>query len=49
MTIDGKIANVKKDVSFDVVYSAAEPFTETWVKRGGRFVLQNGPTKVTQC
>ncbi|MBV9931712.1 MAG: SHOCT domain-containing protein [Alphaproteobacteria bacterium] len=49
VTIDGKIVNVKKDVSFDVAYAAAEPFTETWVRRGGKFVLQGGQTRVTQC
>jgi hypothetical protein len=49
VTIDGKIANLRKDVSFDVVYTAAEPFTESWVKRAGRFVLQGGQTRVTQC
>ena len=47
--ITGRIANIHKDQSFDVVYSAAEPFTETWTKQGSRFVLQGGETKVPSC
>ena len=47
---EGKIANVKKDVSFDVVYTGAQQLTETWVKRGERFeLLGGGETKVPQC
>jgi hypothetical protein len=47
--VQGRIANVQKDLSFDVVYSTNQPFTESWVKQGGRFVLQGGPTRVPSC
>jgi len=48
--IEGKIANVKKDVSFDVVYTGAQQLTETWVKRGDHFELAGGgETKIPQC
>ncbi|HEX5182153.1 MAG TPA: SHOCT domain-containing protein [Allosphingosinicella sp.] len=47
--IEGHVANVQKDVSFDVVYSGDKQFTETWVKQGDRFVLQGGETRVPQC
>lgn len=47
--IDGKFVNVKKGVSFDVAYSGAQPFTESWVRRGDGFVLEGGPSRVTQC
>jgi len=41
--------NLKKDVSFDISYSCSETFTESWVKQGGKFVLQGGESRVTQC
>jgi hypothetical protein len=48
--VEGKIANVKKDVSFDVVYTGAQQLTETWVKRGDHFELAGGgETKIPQC
>lgn len=47
--IEGHIANVQKDVSFDVVYSGDKQFTETWVKQGDRFVLQGGESKMPTC
>ena len=47
--IQGHVANVQKDVSFDVVYSGDKQFTETWVKQGDRFVLQGGETKMPTC
>jgi hypothetical protein len=46
--IEGRIANVKKDASFDVVYAAAQPFTETWVRQGDRFVPP-ADSKAPQC
>jgi hypothetical protein len=48
-TIDGTITNVRKDVGFDVNYSGEQPFTENWVKRGARFVLESGETRMPQC
>ena len=47
--VEGTIANVQKDQSFDVNYSGAQPFTEHWVKSGARFVLQGGETRMPQC
>ena len=47
--IQGRIANVRKDAGFDVIYSGEQPFTETWVKRGARFVLESGETRMPQC
>jgi hypothetical protein len=47
--IEGKIANVQKDVGFDVNYSGDQPFTEHWVKKGTRFVLESGETRMPQC
>lgn len=47
--LSGHAANIVKDVSFDVVYSGSDAFTETWAKQGGRFVVQGGQTKVPQC
>jgi hypothetical protein len=47
--IQGHVANVQKDVSFDVIYSGDKQFTETWVKQGDRFVLQGGESKMPTC
>ncbi|HEY0312341.1 MAG TPA: SHOCT domain-containing protein [Allosphingosinicella sp.] len=49
VVIDGRIVNLKKDVSFDISYSGSETFLESWVKQGGKFVLQGGESRVTQC
>jgi hypothetical protein len=49
VTIDGKIVNLRKDVSFDVAYTGSQAFTESWAKRGGRFVLQGEPNKALEC
>ncbi len=47
--IQGHVANIQKDVSFDVIYSGDKQFTETWVKQGDRFVLQGGESKMPAC
>lgn len=47
--VEGHVANVQKDVSFDVVYSGDKQFTETWVKQGNSFVLQGGETQMPTC
>ncbi|HEX4736314.1 MAG TPA: SHOCT domain-containing protein [Allosphingosinicella sp.] len=47
--IQGHVANIQKDVSFDVIYSGDRQFTETWVKQGDRFVLQGGESKMPTC
>ena len=47
--IQGHVANIQKDVSFDVIYSGDKQFTETWVKQGDRFLLQGGESKMPTC
>jgi hypothetical protein len=47
--LTSRAGNIAKDVSFDVVYSGTDAFTETWTRQGDRFVLQGGQTKVPQC
>ncbi len=48
--IEGKIANVVKGRSFEVVYSGAEEFTERYVRSGGRYVLEGGgETRMRRC
>jgi hypothetical protein len=47
--IKGTIANVRKDVAFDVNYSGEQPFTEHWIRNGARFVLESGETRMPQC
>jgi hypothetical protein len=36
-------------VSFDVAYTGSQTFTETWAKRGDRFVPQGEQSKALQC
>ena len=47
--VEGHVASVQKDVSFDVVYSGDKQFTETWVKQGNSFVLQGGESRMPTC
>jgi hypothetical protein len=47
--MDGHIKNIRKDRSFDVMYTGTRNFTEHWLYRGDRFVLEGGPTKMPQC
>ena len=47
--IDGHIKNIRREHSFDVVYTGTRSFVEHWIYRGGRFVLDGGPSKMPQC
>jgi hypothetical protein len=47
--IEGEIVNIDKEVSFDVTYSGARDFSETWVRRGDTFQLQGAETRMPQC
>lgn len=47
--IEGRIANLQRGRSFDVVYSGYESFTETYRFRGGRFVLDGRESRVPSC
>ena len=47
--IQGTITNIQKDVGFDVTYSGTQPFTEHWTKKGARFALDGGETRMPQC
>jgi hypothetical protein len=47
--IEGHIKNIQRGHSFDVAYTGTRNFTEHWLYRGDRFVLQGGPTKMPQC
>lgn len=47
--IDGKIANVSKGRSFDVVYRGTRNFTDHYVRRANRYVLQGGPSAMDEC
>lgn len=48
-SIEGKIVNIRKDASFEVIYSGARSFTEKWVKKGNVYRLESGETKMPQC
>lgn len=45
--VEGKIANVVKGKSFDVVVKGAEPLRETYQYRGGKFVRTSGETQLS--
>jgi len=47
--ISGQIRNVVKDRSFDVTYTGSERFTERYVRRGARYVLAGGTTRMSGC
>ena len=47
--ISGQIRNVVKDRSFDVAYAGSERFTERYVRRGARYVLTGGQTRMSGC
>lgn len=47
--IEGKVRNIVKDQSFDVVYSGSQAFTEHYVRRGGSYVLEGGETRMEMC
>ena len=45
--IEGRIANVRKNRSFDVVFTGTARFTEHYVMRAGRYVLASGESRAT--
>jgi Short C-terminal domain len=47
--ISGQIRNVVKDRSFDVAYTGSERFTERYIRRGARYVLASGATRMSGC
>lgn len=47
--LTGTIRNVVKDRSFDVVYTGTDRFTEHYVRRGARYVLAGGETRMNGC
>jgi hypothetical protein len=48
--IGGKILNVVKNESFDVVYTGARSFSEHWVRNGDRYqVAGGGPSQMKTC
>lgn len=49
MSIQGKILNIVKDQSFDVVYSGSRAFSEHYVRSGGGFVVAGGKSAMESC
>jgi putative oligomerization/nucleic acid binding protein len=45
--IEGRIANVRKNQSFDVVFTGTERFTEHYVMRAGHYALASGESRAT--
>jgi hypothetical protein len=48
-TIDGKILNVVKNQSFDVVYSGSRAFSEHYVRSGERYSVAGGQSTMKTC
>lgn len=48
VTIEGKIVNIRKGAGFDVRYAGTRSFTDHWVRRGGKYVLQ-GKSQLPEC
>jgi hypothetical protein len=47
--IDGKIANIVPGRSFDVVYSGSKTFTERYLRRGTKYVVARGKSRMPTC
>jgi hypothetical protein len=47
--IDGKILNVVKSQSFDVVYSGSRAFSEHWVRSGNGYAVAGGKPAMETC
>ena len=47
--IEGRIANVVKGRSFDVVYSGTRAFTEHYERQGSAYVRAGGPSQMREC
>ena len=48
VTIEGKVADIKKNRGFDVRYTGTKSFTEHWVREGDKYVRQ-GATQLPEC
>jgi hypothetical protein len=49
VSIDGKILNVVKNQSFDVVYSGSRAFSEHYVRSGDRYAVAGGESTMETC
>jgi hypothetical protein len=49
MSIDGKILNVVKNQSFDVVYSGSRAFGEHYARKGDRYAVAGGESAMETC
>lgn len=49
VSIDGKILNVVRNQSFDVVYSGSRAFSEHYVRSGDRFSVAGGKSTMETC
>lgn len=47
--IEGHVSTIKKDQFFDIAYTGTRHFTERWIYKGDRFILESGQTKMPQC
>ena len=47
--VEGVISDIQKDRSFKVVYKGDDSFTETYVRRGSKFVLTAKETRTPVC
>lgn len=48
-SIEGKILNIVKDQSFDVVYSGSRKFSEHYVRTGNGFAVAGGKSTMATC
>jgi hypothetical protein len=48
-SIEGKILNIVKNQSFDVVYSGSRAFSEHYVRSGDRYSVAGGPSTMATC
>ncbi|HYD39175.1 MAG TPA: SHOCT domain-containing protein [Allosphingosinicella sp.] len=48
-SIEGRILNVVRNQSFDVVYSGSRAFSEHWVRSGNRYAVAGGESAMETC
>jgi hypothetical protein len=48
-SIEGKILNIVRDQSFDVVYSGSRAFSEHWVRSGNGYAVAGGKSLMETC
>lgn len=46
---EGAITDVRRDSGFTVRYKGTDSFAERYVRRGNRFVLEGGESRITGC